>query len=203
MNSITTDKYSDINCINWKLFNNDEQLIRKKIFESRPKGYDILYYSNSSSIYVPRCLRNTCLKGAKFNDTILTKINLSYANLSYANLSSTNLSYANLNCANLSLADLRKADLNHANLSFADLSMANFSYADLSSANLSFADLSSANLSKADLRYANLSKADLRYANLYNIKYNKITKWKKARYNSKTKFLEGFDPETHGMIFED
>ena len=66
----------------------------------------------------------------------------------------------------------------------ADLSRADLRYADLSNAYLSFAYLSNADLSNADLRDANLYGAYVR----------------DDKYNSETKFPEGFNPEEHDMI---
>jgi hypothetical protein len=56
--------------------------------------------------------------------------------------------------------------------------------ADLREADLHRTDLSEADLQGANLSGANLSEADLR----------------EARYDSDTKFPEGFDPEAAGMV---
>ena len=61
--------------------------------------------------------------------------------------------------------------------------------ADLAGALLEGADLAHANLADANLADANLNHANLRNANLHNAKYNTDTKWP-----------EGFDPQAHGAI---
>ena len=84
----------------------------------------------------------------------------------------------------LSGADLRGADLSGAILSEAILSEAILRGADLREAVLSGTYLSGADLSDADLSGADLSEASLI----------------DALYNEYTKFPEGFDPETAGMV---
>ena len=80
------------------------------------------------------------------------------------------------------IPDLESADLNQANLENFDLHKALMSNANLSNANLKGADLSQANL-----RGANLSNADLSNAILNG-----------TRYDSRTKWPEGFDPVAAG-----
>jgi uncharacterized protein YjbI with pentapeptide repeats len=141
------------------------------------------------------------LTGAKYNSQTKWPEDFDYANsgaigpesnLSGVNLSGANLSKANLRWANLSQADLSQADLSQADLSQADLSQADLREADLSESGLREADLSGANLRETDLRGANLSKANLRGADLSG-----------ARYNSQTKWPEGFDYENSGAISDE
>ena len=91
--------------------------------------------------------------------------------------------------ADLRGADLREADLRGAYLRDADLRAAYLREADLYDADLRGADLSGTSLSKADLSGADLSGTDLREADLYG-----------AKYNSKTVFPTGFNPENEIMV---
>jgi hypothetical protein len=94
--------------------------------------------------------------------------------LSRADLSGANLFGANLSRADLSGANLSRADLSGADLSGANLSRANLYGADLFGANLYGADLFGANLYGANLFGANLSRADLSGANLFGAKVDKL-----------------------------
>ena len=80
------------------------------------------------------------------------------------------------------IPDLESADLGQANLEKFDLLKAVMSNAKLVNANLKGADLSKANLRGADLSMADLSEAILTG----------------TRYDSRTKWPEGFDPVAAG-----
>ena len=83
--------------------------------------------------------------------------------------------------------------LPNANLSGEYLSGANLSGTDLREANLRDADLKRTDLSGANLSKAYLFGADLRGADLSD-----------AKYNSETKWPEGFDPEAaEAVLVED
>jgi hypothetical protein len=97
-------------------------------------------------------------------------------------LQGRNLRGALLGGADLFGADLFGADLRGADLGGVLLSEADLSGADLSAANLADADLSHANLCGADLTAADLTGADLTG----------------ARYDSRTLWPAGFDPDSHG-----
>lgn len=99
--------------------------------------------------------------------------NHTVALMSKSDLSGANLQDANLSFANVSGADLQKSNLSGANLEYADLGKVNFRRANLSKAKLQFADLRDAHLRFSDLtganmRVANLSGADLRNTSLKN-----------------------------------
>ena len=121
-------------------------------------------------------LREVLLSKADLSGANLYKADLHEANLSGTSLHGTDLraadlgsSYlrkANLELAHLSGASLVNANLSGANVVNADLSGANLSRADLSQANLSWADLSGADISGATLSWADLSWADLSGASL-------------------------------------
>ena len=111
---------------------------------------------------------------------LLTKTNLSRANLSGANLNRAILSYtflieANLRGANLSRVNLSEANISRADLNGANLNGANLVEANFIAANLKGAILNGANLSKADLSRSLLTKADLNDANLSGAKLNDVT----------------------------
>jgi len=124
----------------------------------------------------------------EFNAAIASGDNLSGANLTGVDLRETDLSWAILRGAILTGVNLSETDLRYANLRGADLRKAN-----LSGANLNLADLREASLTKANLSKAYLFGADLRGADLSD-----------AKYNSETKWPEGFDPEAaEAVLVED
>ena len=118
-------------------------------------------------------------------DTLV--VSLRNADLSGVNLSAAHLVEADLSETNLSGANLSGVNLESAYLSWSDLSYADLREVGLSYANLSGSDLSYANLSGSDLSYADLSYADLSY----------------AKYNSATKWPDGFDHASCGAILEE
>src|SRR5215218_7758535 len=118
---------------------------------------------------VIRFLSDSGLSGNPVRESsinLLSKINLSGANLSSAEMPNADLSGAVLRGADLSGAQLPNADLSGASLFKADLSGANLNYANLNFADVPNADLSDAFLSNTDLSGAFLNKADLSGANL-------------------------------------
>ena len=101
-----------------------------------------------------------------------------------ADLNGADLYGADLNGANLYRADLNRADLNGATLNGANLNGADLYGATLNGANLYRADLYGADLNGADLNGAYLNGADLSGA-----KANPYTRWP-----------DGFDPKTAGVL---
>lgn len=121
--------------------------------------------------------------------------------------------------AKLRGAELRGADLRGAELQGADLRGAKLQEVDLLVARLQEVDLRGADLCGANLCKANLCKADLRGADLEEVCLDKAIEYgedgpvmptgpygdhdgidlKDAKYNSRTKFPKGFDPDKHGM----
>lgn len=103
------------------------------------------------------------------------------------------------------------ADIRNANLQFADIFATNFQNADLRNANLQSAvirgvqfqgaDIRNANLKRADLHEANFEYAELHGANLEECKgwKNCDVRWSKAKYDDKTNFPVGFDPNEYGL----
>ena len=147
-------------------------------------------------------LRETVLFDANLSRAWLLETNLSEAWLSRADLrgamlagawlSSTEMLDVDLSDANLTGAHMRGAILRAANLSGANPRGADLSEADLRFADLSGTDLSMSNLTGSNLRWADLSTANLTEADLTG-----------ARYNSQTKWPEGFDYENSGAILDE
>lgn len=103
------------------------------------------------------------------------------------NLQGENLEGADLPGAWLLATFLRGANLSCANLRKTTLLQADLEAADLSGADLRDADLSSASLQQADLRAADLTGADLTDAKVAG-----------ARYDVRTRWPAGFDPQPQG-----
>ena len=146
--------------------------------------------------------------------------NLACLNLSGADLAGANLHGADLHKSDLSGADLSGAELQHANLWRTNLTDAqllarpNLFHTELNEANLYRANMFAANLHgallrRADLRkatvIADLSRADLSGADLRGTNLKGATQliWATltgVRYDGKTKWPEGFDPQAFGAI---
>lgn len=159
------------------------------LFEANLSGAD-LHGANLSESN----LRGTKLQKVDLDNANLEKAGLDGAHLNEANLRNVNLSSASmmgtfLSRANLEQANLSQAILNGANLHHANLRGANLSQADLNWADFSYANLDGASLSETSLGWTNFSHVDLSQTNLQN-----------ARYNSGTKWPEGFSPEAAGCI---
>lgn len=140
-------------------------------------------------------LSESDLSGARLQGADLEEASLGWADLHEGDLREARLARANLIGANLRRADLRAADLRQAILNGADLTRA-----DLRGADLRAADLNWARLEKADLRDANLVRANLGWADLSkaNLSGADLTE---ARYNSQTRWPEGFSPDRAGCTF--
>jgi uncharacterized protein YjbI with pentapeptide repeats len=123
---------------------------------------------------------------------------------------SADLRGVNLGGAVLEGAFFSDADLSGACLEKCDLYWAMFFRTNLSGTNLKFAllmgcDFKEANLTGADLSGANLGRdnvggrTQLEDANLSGCK-TEGTIFSGAKYNARTIFPEGFDPEEHMMV---
>jgi hypothetical protein len=153
-------------------------------------------------------------QGRNLRGAHLSSYNFSSANLGHADLTSADLDHdyfrnTDLTGANLAAANLSHAWLLHARAASANLTRANLEQAVLSGANLQRAPLHNADLRNAklndlgnqvtfrlrgaaDLRNADLTGADLRGANLQGAILTG------ARYDARTRWPAGFDPEKHG-----
>ena len=128
-----------------------------------------------------------------------------------------NLSHADLHSVNLKGLDLGRALLQDANFGSAELQYVNFEDANLEGANLGWAELGSANLQgtrlrraslfSANLRDANLEGADLSGADLREADFTRANLHRAilngARYDQKTRWPDGFDPEAAGGHVEE
>ena len=128
------------------------------------------------------------LENAELSNTDLNNAKLARANLTRADLIGADLSGANLIGANLTHANLINASLIGANLLDANLTHANLRYADLTGANLYLANLSDADLTDANL-FHRVEHGFLDEGDLVGAKYNSRTTWPK-----------GFNPNNHGAI---
>jgi uncharacterized protein YjbI with pentapeptide repeats len=136
---------------------------------------------------------NLQLRGAD-----LRGINLSQADLRGADLSKANLREVNLSGANLAEAQLNEADLSSANLEGANLSETSLIKAYLIKANLRSANLRDAYLTGAYLTKSIFTDADLKGAYLNGTQLTGAN-FKGARYDQKTRFDNGFDPQKMGL----
>jgi hypothetical protein len=113
--------------------------------------------------------------GDNLQSAVLTKADLSFANLDGALLSNATLIGANLANASLMNGQLGFANLNSAIMTDCNLTSSNLAFASLDSANLTNADMSFANLVDAKLVNADLKGADLSSANLTAALYDEST----------------------------
>ena len=137
-------------------------------------------------------LRKADLSTASFRGAKLIQANLSWAHMPDTNGREANFQKANLMGTNLKNADLQSADFEAATMNGVSLINANLEAANLQRCDLNWADLRQANLEGADL-----SNADLAWANLCDTDLSR-SKLTGARYNSQTKWPEGFVPEAAG-----
>ena len=96
--------------------------------------------------------------------------------------------------------EFKKSQLMFSSLENMDLRAASLRGANLRGADLRNADLSSAILISASLRGANLSGANLSYAFLSDANLSDAGDLSGAKYNEKTDFPKGFNPEAEGMV---
>lgn len=132
----------------------------------------------------------------------LRGINLSQADLRGADLSKMNLREVNLSGANLAAAQLNEADLTSANLEGANLRETSLIKAYLIKANLRFVNLREAYLTGAYLTKSILTDADLKGTYLNGVQLTGAN-FKGARYDQKTRFDNGCDPQKMGLKKDD
>lgn len=130
--------------------------------------------------------------------------------LSYANLTNADLSHAFLGLCGLRLrgAVMQSADLSHATLDGVDLRGADLRGANFEGATLYMVDLSGADLRGAQLSFDTegrvlFSEADLRGADLQGATNLHQVYWDGARYDSSTKWPQGFDPTDSGAMLQE
>ncbi|MFN3651190.1 MAG: pentapeptide repeat-containing protein [Armatimonadota bacterium] len=148
------------------------------------------------------------LREADLREADLTRANLARANMAHARLDDATLSRASLystaldgtclrRCllegADLSLGRIDNSDLRQASLRRAQAYHLRLRHSDLGGCDLTGAILRDARLEEVDLRDAVLDGADLRGCRLERVRLEG------ARYSSKTRFPQGFDPAAAGM----
>ena len=182
----------------------------RKNSPQRPALIQLAYLKNETNFdeaKINMLTRQLNLEGLNFSRAYLKDLDFSRSNLQ-----KTDFSSGILIGAILQNADLREANLQDANLRRADLTEAylhtnaKLYNADLMNANLTKASLVGTNLQEADLRGANLQmtnldSADLRGAKLKNTNLGDSESLRDAKYNKKTQFPDGFDPEEAGMSY--
>jgi uncharacterized protein YjbI with pentapeptide repeats len=136
-------------------------------------------------------------RGAIFAAADLTGANLRWADFDGARLDDTTLRRADLRGAILRRAVLKRADLTGADLRGAEMAGATLAGAILRGASLRGANLKDANLRAASLGDVDLSGANLVGANLTGVDLTQ------ARYDAKTEWPAGFDPQWHGAQLAD
>jgi len=158
------------------------------------------------------------------SDRDLVKQSFKAENLDNVNFEASDLSQAQFDNAlargsNFQGAILEEATLWNVDFTGSDFRKANLKYARCSGAifnrcNLSGVDLSSTIFLKNSFREADLRNlkganqilqcdffsADVRGANLTNAIGAESAKWRKARYDRKTRWPKGFDPEAAGCV---
>jgi hypothetical protein len=135
-------------------------------------------------------------KGARFDSAILTNANFQGADLSGGTLANSDCTNADFRGALLINTSVYNATLNGANLEKQDLSQnGGVSYTKLRKANLRNLKAIGA------VDEADFTEADLRGANLTGMKFvGGPSRFRKAKYDSKTRWPKGFDVEASGAI---
>ena len=138
-------------------------------------------------------LSGALLAESDFGDANLYKASLAGTNFFRTNLSSALLADADLASAKAAQVDLSDATLGGASLFEADLSGADLSRAHINrDSNLSGANMAGAKLGGLEIVDADLSQTNLAEAHTHG-----------AKYTSKARFPEGFDPAENGMVLND
>lgn len=136
---------------------------------------------------------NTNLDGLQLDGIDFTALDMS--NSSFRK---TSLQKANFNAATLVNARFQNAALNEATFNRAQVVSANFSGASLKGASLEKAGLTNCSFDNADLTKAKLTGADIRGVDFSTATLSKDSKFRKAIYDEKTKFPDGF--EQHPLL---
>lgn len=144
------------------------------------------------------------LQKAKFDNCTLFLTNFRQANLDKASFQGADVSSASFPGTSLVEADLSgargNADFQRANLSKANLEGANFTGASFQQAKLVGANLRKVK-GLGDITGANFTNADLRGANLEKvIDYSNSAIFRNAKFDRRTRWPQGFDPEDAGAI---
>lgn len=145
------------------------------------------------------------LEKANFEDAVLKQANFNEAVLTGANFQGVDLTNAEMKQAEMTGADFRGAILENTALFQAVLNEANLEKVDLSKVPLSGTKFRKANLRKlkgiGSVAFVDFSGADLRGADLVGMTiYSNTAMFRKAKYDSQTKWPKGFDVEASGAV---
>jgi len=174
---------------------NFQNLPNRNFYNSNLKETNFHHSNLNGSNFQKANMEKANLSFATLNLANLKNVNLVGANLSFITLYGTNLQGANLQGANLKSAIIeKKANQLGTNLQGANLQGANLSYVISANTNLQGANLQGANLEGAKFYDANFSGANLENVDLSTVRFNR------SEYDDSTKFPEGFDPNSKGMI---
>lgn len=149
-----------------------------------------------------------------FSNKTLTKANFEDSVLNHALFVDTKVTQANFQGADLTSTEFTRADLTGSDFRGATVQSTLFFQSTMNECNLEKIDFKNLGLSGVKLRKANLKKskgfstvidvdfseADLRGANLVNMSIIGTVRFRKAKYDSETRWPKGFDVEESGAV---
>lgn len=156
-----------------------------------------------------RDLVKQSFKAENLDNVTFEASDLSEAQLENAVARGSNFQAAILESANLWNVDFTGSDFRKANLKYARCSGAIFNRCNLSGVDLSSTIFLKNTFREADLRnlkganqilQCDFFSADVRGANFTNAIGAESAKWRKAKYDRKTRWPKGFDPEAAGCV---
>ncbi|MBC7816581.1 MAG: pentapeptide repeat-containing protein [Planctomycetaceae bacterium] len=167
--------------------------------KSKPKGEDHSGRDESGKNH-----NDKMLQYANFEECVLKQTKFERADLTGANFQGAQLYNTSFSDANLTDTDFRGATLEFPFLGRANLTGANFEKVDLSKTSFPDAKLRKVNFRNSrglgSVNDLDLSECDFRGANLVNMKFNERTRFRKAQYDSKTRWPKDFDVEASGVV---
>lgn len=147
---------------------------------------------------------NQDLPDTNFENADLTNTSFRGAKLSGSNFQGAAMKNAVLADSDLTGADFRKSILEYPSFYGATLNKANLSGLDLSKIQFSNTKLREADLRNVKAVWsvygADLFGADLRGANFSACEGHSSAKWRKVKYDRKTRWPKDFDPEAVGAV---
>ncbi len=173
--------------------------------KAKLKGLDFSGRDLSGMSFVGR----TDLEYANFQECICKKLRFKPTDFEEVDLTGANFQGAQFEGTNFAKANLTNVDFRNATLEFPSFSEANLTGANFEKVDLSHTVFSYTNLRKANFRnsrglksvqFLDLSECDFRGANLVNLNYTERTIFRKAKYDSKTRWPKNFDIEAAGVV---
>lgn len=170
--------------------------------KAKPKGEDFSGQDLSGKKYKGKQLRY-----ANFEESVLKQTDFEGADLTGANFQGAQIYFANFSDADLTEADFRNATLEYPTLARANLTAVNFEKVDLSKTSFNEVKLRKVNFRNSkglgSVYDLDLSECDFRGANLVGMKFNERTRFRKAKYDTKTRWPKDFDVEASGVVLEE